>query len=125
MPPAPGSDTEVSMEIFDDPNFAENISSEIEEFLAVGEVPYNSQGIPVADAGNGGAGCSTVPYSQMFGGGGCDGGCGPGCGSAGGGFYGSFGFNPTFGFSSGPWNVNASVFGQGNGNNVVGVTIPY
>jgi hypothetical protein len=125
MPPAPGNNTEeVSMEIFDDPNFAENVSSEVEEFLAVGQggVPYNSNGIPLADAG---PVCVTIPRDQMFGSGGCGNGCGPACGG-GDGF--SFGFgagNPFINIQNGNFNFNTSIFGQGNGNNGVGVTITY
>ena len=85
---APGSNTEeVSMEIFDDPNFAENISSEVEEFLAVGQgagvgplIPSNGNNVNPGDIG-GGAGCG--------GGGGC-GGCGGGAGGGGLGFGGSW-----------------------------------
>jgi hypothetical protein len=122
---SPGGGIEqVSMEIFDDPNFAENISSEVEEFLAVGQggVPYNSNGIPVADAG---PVCVTIPISQMFGGGGCNDGCGPGCGGGGGFSAGFGGGNPYINFQNGNFNLNTSLFGQGNGNNGVGVTYTY
>jgi len=109
MPPAPGSDTEVSMEIFDDPNFAENISSEIEEFLAVGQgagvgplIPSSSNNVNPGDIGKG-ASCS--------GGGGC-GGCGGGGGGGGVGFGGSV-FNPgiTFGSAGGGMSVTITPYG--------------
>ena len=111
-------------EIFDDPNFAENVSSEVEEFLAVGQggVPYNSNGIPVAQAFAEGW-CATIPRDQMFGGGNCGNGCGPACGG-GDGFSADFGGgNPFINFQNGNFNFNTSIFGQGNGNNLGGVTI--
>jgi len=90
---APGSDTEVSMEIFDDPNFAENISSEVEEFLAVGQgagvgplIPSSSNNVNPGDIG-GGKSC-----------GGC-GGCGGGGGGGGLGFGGSW-TNPGVNYTS-------------------------
>ena len=120
--PAPGSSEEI-IDIIQDPNFTENVSNEIEEFLAVGGIPFNSDGIPVADTGGS---CFTIPFSQMFGGGGCDGGCGPGCGGEGGGFVGGFNAgNPFIGYQNGNFYINASMFGQGNGNNMGGVTYTY
>lgn len=125
----PGGEIEqVSIEIFDDPNFAENVSSEVEEFLAVGQVPYVN-GVPAADGagfpmGSNGA-CVTIPRSQMFGGGGCQDGCGPACGGGDGFSAGFGGGNPYINIQNGNFNFNTSLFGQGNGNNMVGVTINF
>jgi hypothetical protein len=100
---APGSNTEeVSIEIFDDPNFAENISSEVEEFLAVGQsagsgplIPSTSNDVKPGDIG-GGKSC-----------GGC-GGCGGGGGGGGLGFGGSI-MNPGINYTSAGGGLSVTV----------------
>lgn len=108
---AAGSDIEVSMEIFDDPNFAENISSEVEEFLAVGQfvgqgplIPSNGNNVNPSDIGKGGSGSGSSC-------GGC-GGCGGGGGGGGIGFGGSV-FNPGVSWTSqgGGMNVTVTPYG--------------
>lgn len=124
---APGGDVEeVSAEALEDADFAENVSDEIEEFLAVGQMMPGQVG--TGDPFYGGGYGGPVKPSDMFGGGGCSDGCGGGCGG-GNGFGGGFGGgNPYGSYTQGNFSVNVSLFGNQSNNgamNMIGITCIY